>query len=219
MTPLIRRRAMMKQGSRYTFYDWIARNDNDRTTYIDTEYNVHRATIYAFEGSFARLGNIPRNYNNYYIFCTTTGTDASGLSFAICGRNNTTGGLISFNYNSRPNGGTYAGKPTTDINVGEWHTFDLHATDGVTYGGTLTLDGVDTSWEGAYINPATLSIKLLVGYPAKLGRFKIYENDVLMADLIPATDAGGNIGVYDVVRDAFYTPTGDASLFSIGNNT
>ena len=208
----------MKQGSRYTFYDWIARNDNDRTTYIDTEYNVNRATIYAFEGSFARLGNIPSNYDLHAIF--TCSLDAANvLNFGLLGRNKNTGSLIAFNYNSRANGGTYAGKPTTAINVGEWHTFNLHATEGVTYGGTLTLDGVDTSLKGANINAATLSIKLLAGYPAKLGRFKIYENDVLMADLIPATDAGDNIGVYDVVRDAFYTPTGDASLFSIGNNT
>lgn len=209
---------MVQQGMKYTYYDWIARYDNDTTTYIDTGFNVARNPIYAFEGAFARLGNIPSNYDLHAIFTCSLGA-ANALNFGLLGRNKNTGSLIAFNYNSRANGGTYAGKPTTAINVGEWHTFNLHATEGVTYGGTLTLDGVDISWSGASINTNTLSVKLLGGYPAKLGRFKIYEHDVLVADLIPATDAGDNIGVYDVVRDAFYTPTGDASLFSIGNNT
>ena len=48
--------------------------------------------------------------------------------------------------------------------------------------------------------------------------FKIYDNGVLVRDLLPCVDAGGEIGMYDVLNAKFYGNAGDGE-FVVGEKS
>lgn len=52
-------------------------------------------------------------------------------------------------------------------------------------------------------------------HPERIYSCKVYKEDVLIRDFVPAKDNGGNIGLYDRVNDVFYSNDG-TGVFSSG---
>lgn len=207
-----------KKDNPYTFYDWIQRDDTDNTCYIAVGLDPDMSTDWEFKGSFARTADYASNWTPLWIF-TRTIKEGYLCNYSLSRKAPDNSGNLAFNYNGRANTSSYAGSPTTKATKGVWHTFELGPTEGEDYGGTLTLDGTETVnyTPGSRPNAGSSDLKLLAGFPCRLGRFKAYEVGVLVADLVPAVRNSDNVvGFYDIVRETFYPPTGEAT-FTAGN--
>ena len=201
----------------FTFHDYIQCDAVDSSSYIDTELIPNSSTEWTFEGSFARTASIPSDYAFRGLFTRFVGgTYSSNYGILYKAKNQAT---IAFNYNSRSNNESYAGVASTSINIGEWHTFILSSSSGVDYGGECSIDGgTPVVYNGSRPNSdAVTPLYLLRGYPCRLGQFKVYYQGNLVADMRPATrDTDDAVGMYDVVRNKFFQPTG-ASIFECGD--
>lgn len=201
----------------YTAYDWVQCNTTDNGSSILVDLYPNRDNAWMFEGRFARTGDMPSDYNHYSIF-TRSSTAGYHSNYGLIRKAQNNKGLV-FNFNTRCNCESYAGVASTSIEIGEWHTFELK-TNGSTYGGQCVLDGgapVEYSQSGNPTYDATKELRLINGYPCRLARFKVYYQEELVADLVPAMrDADSTAGFYDVVRATFYAPTGD-STYTCGN--
>lgn len=91
-------------------------------------------------------------------------------------------------------------KNTTNIN-GYSHTFDpaVYQLDFPMY-----VMAINTS-NGAQVYPGKM----------KLYSFKVWDNGVLVLDLIPCVSSGGVVGLYDIANGAFYTNAG-TGVFTAG---
>lgn len=219
---LIARRATMmsKQSggglpSGYTQYDWVESSDMSTGSKINTGLTPNDAT-WRFDGSFARTQDFGSNYTQYFIF-SRDGIDAYSQNFSI-GRGAKNYDKIVFSYASVRNIERNCGFSSQTIEVGTWYDFSLHNTDGVSYGGTLDIGGETDSFETITTQTKSVNLFIFCGYLCRLGRFKIYNSDVLVADLVPCTrDADSAVGFYDVVRSMFLTSDGDNPLLTCGN--
>lgn len=216
VTELLRRRFGGKKGglpSGYTQYDWVQADSTTGVPAIDTGLVPNLSLLWTFEGKFARTDNLPNNYVPTWLFSRIA--DSGYQSNYALGRNSRFSNLLSFNYNARANNETYSGRPSANINIGEWHTFLLKSSEGISYGGELILDGVVTTYSQTKPNSARETLKILtantksnVPYPCRFAEFKVKNDGALVADLIPAKrDADDVVGFYDVVRNTFYAPT------------
>lgn len=217
-----RRREMMAQAqgglpAGYTQYDWVQADSTTGMPKIDTGYsmsapintNQHRYTI---EGAFAKCENFASDWTARAIFCMVAETYSS--DFAIMKQGNTTNKL-SFVYNNRYGN---KGNATETISNGIWHTFTLTYKDDYSLGGKLILDETTYTYTSDSNNHTTATMKLLINYPCRLARFKIYDYGVLAADLVPAKrDADDVIGFYDVVRNIFCEPSVEGVTLLCGN--
>lgn len=201
----------------FTKFDWVQCESIaaiDTGIVIDVRFAESR--IWTFEGSFARTGVLPNNWDDKLIFSRYT--SSKNLGDTSIGRlNNKTNGYLSYIYGTRHN--TYfGGKIESDIaTIGTWHEFVLG--DNGEFGGKINLDGTEYSYTDVRPDSdATTTLKIFQGYPCRFARFKIYNNEALVADLVPARrDADGVIGFYDVVRDVFCTATVEDVTLSCGN--
>lgn len=213
---LLRRRFGGKKGglpSGYTQYDWVQADSTTGVPAIDTGLVPNLSLLWTFEGKFARTDDLPNNYSPTWLFSRVEGGNYS-CNYAL-GRYSRYSNLLAFNYNSRANSETFSGHPSADINIGEWHTFLLQPSEGISYGGELILDGVVTTYSQSRPNNTADTLKILtantssnVPYPCRFAEFKVKYDGALVADLIPAKrDADDVVGFYDVVRNTFYAPT------------
>ena len=213
ITGLAMRRGLMRGrvSVSYTFHDWIQCDETTNTSYIKTGLIPNRSNDWTFEGSFARTALIPSDYKFRCVFTRfVSGTYSSNYSVQYKAKNQTT---IAFNYNSRGNCENYAGGVSTSIDIGVWHKFKLTSDPEVSYGGKCTIDENSAVYNDGSIpnSDVTTELTLLRGYPCRLGRFKVYIQGNLVADMIPATrDTDNAVGMYDVVRNKFYQPTGSS---------
>ena len=86
----------------------------------------------------------------------------------------------------------------SDTNINVWHTYDLKY-------GSVIVDGVSHALQTT--QGTTLTGNLYIGhknYPQKIGEFKAYYNDTLVAHLIPCKAPDDTIGMYDIVRRQFF---------------
>lgn len=214
---LMRRRALMfeKVGggvpSGYTQYDWVQSVEN---TAVDTQYlcefpqdtTQHR---YRLEGKFARSATAGTWPYKYIVF---GGTINNGITMRGDGDN-----LIA-SYNSPYTSGILTLQNIATL--GAWHTFTLtHKPAEGAMGGVLSIDGVDNAISGRYGQSTTGNLIIFgngtnnTSYPCRFAELKVYEYDVLVADLVPCSrDADGAVGFYDIVRNMFLTTTGSAVL-------
>ena len=208
-----------KSAETYTFYDWIQADSTTGVPNIDTGLAPNLSSLWIFEGKFARTSSLPSNYASTWIFSKTNSAGyISNYSLGRIGKSST---LLSFNYNSRANSETYCGKPSTTISTGDWHTFKLQASSGISYGGELILDGVVTTYDyGSKPVSSTSTLKILpanttsnVPYPCKFAEFKITHDGNLVRDFIPAKrDSDNIVGLYDIVNNIFYEPQSGCTL-------
>lgn len=153
-----------------------------------------------FKGSWARNGNI----GNWGRIIESNYTDATSC-YKLCANGASVANIYANAY-SRGNSGTVV--PLSDSSVDVWHTYDLSH-------GKLVLDGVEheISTVSASASPNTLKIGH-VNYPQKTGVFSAYHNGELVAYMVPCK-YGSDIGMYDLVREQFYT-SNNAHSFSAG---
>ena len=127
---------------------------------------------------------------------------------------------VQFCYNN--NVGNRTAVPAT-INYGEWHDFILTHKDVDEFGGIIIVDNVSTPSNQSRNNSTTSNLMILgignsYAYPCRLARLKVFEYDVLIADLVPAMrDADGVVGFYDVVRKMFCEPSIEGVQLLCGN--
>lgn len=220
---LVRRMAILNMPSvgelpnGFTKFDWVQCEDVaavDTGIVIDLRMAEERG--WTLEGSFARTGELPKNWGDRQIFSRYTSGNNSGDT-SIGRLDNKTNGYLSYIYGTRHNT-SYGGKIESDIaTIGTWHEFILG--DNGEWGGKINLDGVDYSYTDARpSSDNTTTLKIFQGYPCRFARFKIYNNESLYADLVPAKrEADEVIGFYDVVRDVFCTATVEDVTLSCGN--
>lgn len=213
---LMRRRALMfeKVGggvpSGYTQYDWVQSVEN---TAVDTQYlceyplntKQHR---YRFEGKYARSATAGA-WPYKYIFA------AIGNNYGIMLRGD------GDNLNPIYQGAYTTSNVIADVAVqGVWHSFVMtHSTTVGALGGLFDVDGNEYT-AGGRDGYATTGNLIIFGngtnntsYPCRFAELKVYEYDVLVADLVPCSrDADGAVGFYDIVRNMFLTTTGSAVL-------
>lgn len=95
-----------------------------------------------------------------------------------------------------------------DAEYYNWHYYDLRQ-------GTITLDGTDFTLGSTTNTPLTVTLKLgHVSFPQRIGEFKAYHNNELVADLVPCKH-GSDVGMYDIIRNQFFTSS-NANNFTAG---
>jgi hypothetical protein len=167
----------------YTRLDFV---ETDGTTYIDTGYKPNNNTRVIFEG-------YNNNANSKWLFGTW---NASGSR--------------QFGISMQTGAGVRYGKQTAAItsqNVGEVYA-ELNKTaynfNGTT--GTLNTETFTCSYNlfiGALNNVGTPTDSSY-GFIGRIYSVKIYNNGTLVRDFIPAMNASGEAGLYDLKNDVWY---------------
>ena len=174
----------------YTYLDYIETNG---TQYINTGFYPNQDTRVICE------------------FMYRGGTEVYGCRATTSVRNFSLRATSSAWQVSYRNG--YSSVPDMDSDTTKWHIADQNKN-------VFSLDG-NVGLEFEYTNFAcTLPFAIGAIYGASEmyygnGRFracKIYDNGVLVRDLIPCKDADGNIGMYDTVSAVFYGNAGTGEL-------
>lgn len=218
---LVRRATMMRTQAGgllpagYTQYDWVETADTSSDSKIDTGLAPNGAT-WRFDGMFARTQNFGYNYTMYGVFGRKDIANNSYNYGIFRGAKNYN--KIVFNYASVLDIERSCGFSSETISIGVWYDFSLHNTEGVNRGGTLTIGESTDQFtaSGTYSSDGHLFV--FTGYLCRFGRFKIYDSDVLVADLVPAQrNSDGAVGFYDVVRSMFLTSSGENPLLTCGN--
>ena len=86
----------------------------------------------------------------------------------------------------------------------------------------LYVNNSKINWDGSATNFTTTKPLYLLGDPATSGRnsyamlyyMKIYNNGTLVRDFVPAKNASGAIGMYDLVSGEFFTNRGSGSFIA-----
>lgn len=181
-------------GAKYTPLEYIA---SSGTQYIDTGYIPNQDTrVYAecvlpiASGSTQALfGSRVSSSSSQYQFVTQGGYYRTDYNTTINNFTQTSFGDTKFYIDKNKN--------ITDVN-GQYNIEQTY--------GTFTCPG------NMYIF-ATNNNGSVYGYAsAKLYVLKIYDNDVLIRDFIPAKDEIGNAGLFDKVEEKFYYNAGTGSF-------
>lgn len=114
--------------------------------------------------------------------------------------------------------GNTSGYMSTAIPVGPIHDYTLHVNNGAL---TIDLDGVRTtgSYSGELLKTYNIflfanNIDGTAGQFAqnKVYRFQIWDNDILVRDMIPCKKADGTVGMFDKIGKTFYGNSGSGSF-------
>lgn len=142
-----------------------------------------------FEGSWCRNGSVS-GYGSVFLAFTADGK----RTYRIAASNGSTTTLV---VNAFSKSNNYTSVTLADSNTEVWHTFSLDYYN-------VVIDGNTTSLNQVSADNITNNLLLCdARYPLKMGRFKAYHNDVLVAYMIPAK-YGTTVGMYDVVRGQFF---------------
>ena len=162
---------------------------------VEVEYNYHTASNIATSGRMfgARYTSSPRNA--FALGSQTGRVESSTTVFSSLGNTNVVA--------------------TNNIVIGEWDTYKV-SSDGFyiddVLQGTFPVATFETpftvklfAFEQASSSSGTPTVGGGVG---RCRRFKVYQGDTLVMDLIPAKNPTNDIGMYDLVSGQFFTNQG-----------
>lgn len=186
--------------SGYTQLESIGNGTRSNGAYIDTGLLPNDAN-WRFVGSWKRT-DTPTNTTASII--AALGNAQAYNRYAIIGTNDD---LTELKVTAYSKGGSATTVYLSDGGTTVFHTFNLQK-------GSLVLDGVtisiNTTSSGSVTNNMKIGSK---EYPLRLGEFKAYHNNALVADLIPCKrDSDSVYGMYDIVREEFYASANSYSF-------
>lgn len=83
--------------------------------------------------------------------------------------------------------------------------------NGITYNGTYTGDLLSTRSIMLFSNNLANNISLQA-ISARVSKFIVYDNGILVRDIIPSINAAGTVGLYDLVTSTFYANSGSGAF-------
>ena len=168
----------------------ISNWDNGNGASINTLL-VPSDTNWSFEGSWMRIGTPTQAYS---AIISAYDSEAANSYRIILANNDASRAYV--------NACTRASSPNTIAGLYQsiWYEYTLRYGSIIVNGSTTSLgttQGTDLS-ANMYIASQ--------GYPQRVGRFKAYHNNTLVADMIPCKRLSDNVcGMYDIVREQFFT--------------
>lgn len=203
---ILRRRAMMQSRAgispvlpaEYQQVEWIG---SSGTQYINTRYTLYEKGIYCnfmldsinSSNEICVFGKLEPGYTGYYWLYKPTDSQMWGV----------TRGRKSF--------------PVGEITTNQWHTLSIQGDynnptvefDGVPKPQSSESAGNATTYRPIYLFGNNFNESFRYGATCKIKRFTI-DN---FADFIPAyRKSDGVIGMYDIIRNAFYTNSGTGTF-------
>ena len=101
------------------------------------------------------------------------------------------------------------------VTDGKCYTTINYGTDSLSYSGTVT-SNTDVATNPLRFFLDYRSGASAIANPVKIGRTKIYKDDKLVGNFIPAKNSSNVLGMYDTVTKTFYTNNGTGT-FTAGN--
>ena len=206
----------------YTILDYIA---TDGTAYIDTNYYPSNTTRVSsdFSVNYENIGELPcsiygaesdgkstiilsvGDYDNIHNVGYLTCTYCAGQSSAAYAESFATKRNVDMGYKYSSNLERYASVKYDDVE-NEFICYPLDRSDK-----TMYVFGYNTFWNSDH-HPRGI----VAG--TAIGRFKIYENDNLVMDLIPVKkNSNSELGFYDIIGDNFFTNAASSGAFIQGS--
>ena len=84
--------------------------------------------------------------------------------------------------------------------------------NGQYYAYNTTTKGTTNNSEILLFSQSTVSSKASPAIGAKIYHFKVYDNNVLIRDMVPCLDASNRVGMYDLVQNRYYYNAGTGSF-------
>jgi len=206
----------------YTILDYIA---TDGTAYIDTNYYPSNTTRVSsdFSVNYENIGELPcsiygaesdgkssiilsvGDYDNIHNVGYLTCSYCAGQSSAAYAESFATKRNVDMGYKYSSNLERYASVKYDDVE-NEFICYPLDRSDK-----TMYVFGYNTFWNSDH-HPRGI----VAG--TAIGRFKIYENDNLVMDLIPVKkNSNSELGFYDIIGDNFFTNAASSGAFIQGS--
>ncbi len=137
---------------------------------------------------------------------------ATVSSFAIWSTTDTTDGLLRIGFDDTPG---YTGNSVKDMPA---RLHIVHSKSGTYVNDNLVATPTDYS---NFTTPTNLMVFArtdtslgLMTTPMKLYSLKLYDNNTLVRDFVPAKNSSGVVGMYDTVNNRFYTNAGTGEFIA-----